>query len=172
MSSSAEREWPVPRTPAARVVGGLFRSRNYVWDNDHRIVAEYGLSWTQFLVLMYLRGRAPHHVMSPTQLYEATQASSGGMTKALHALVAAGHIERTANPEDRRSRLVKLRPSGAQMAEVIVERLIDTNTEMFGDILSMEECETLAVLLAKLSAGLQERGDRGASTVKNFDGED
>ncbi len=147
------------RTPAARVVGGLFRTRNYVWDNDHRVVAKYGLSWTQFLVLMYLRGSTPSLTLSPTQLYEATQSSSGGMTKMLHGLSADGYVDRIANPEDRRSSLVRLTNSGAEMAEKIVEKLIDTNTEMFGNILSDEECETLSELLRKLSAGLQAQSD-------------
>jgi hypothetical protein len=52
MSGSDRRSWPPEGTPAARVVGGLFRSRNFVWDNDHRIVATYGVTWTQFLTLM------------------------------------------------------------------------------------------------------------------------
>ena len=157
MPGSDRRSWPPEGTPAARVVGGLFRSRNYVWDNDHRIVASYGVTWTQFLTLMALRSAGPDFVLSPTKLYDATQASSGGMTKMLHGLADKDYIRRVPNPEDKRSKLVQLTDTGADLAEEIVDRLIATNTELFGSILSDEECTTLAGLLQKLSKGLQDK---------------
>ena len=157
MFTSDNRPWPTTNAPAARIVGGLFRSRNYVWDNDHRVVAAHGLTWTQFLTLSALRSAVPDHTLSPTQLYEATQASSGGITKMLHALSAAGYVERIDNPEDKRSTLVRITVSGAELVERVVEELIQVNTDLFGSILSEDECQQLAGLLRKLSTGLQQR---------------
>jgi DNA-binding MarR family transcriptional regulator len=148
--------WPRERPAEARIVPGLFRSRNYIWDNDHRIVEAQGITWSQMLTLVTLRG-TPDRVLSPTQLYEAAQVTSGGMTKMLHGLEQARFIMRLPNPDDKRSRLVKLTPEGAEMAEAVVDKLVATNKELIGGILSAEECETLAHLLRKLSAGLQER---------------
>ena len=73
----------------------------------------------------------------------------------LHGLEDAGFIERVDNPEDGRSRLVKLLPAGAEMAERIVDTLIATNQDLIGGILTEDECEELARVLRKLSGGLE-----------------
>ena len=157
MTTSDEPSWPKERPAEARIVPGLFRSRNYIWDNDHRIVESYGVSWSQFLALSSLRSAAPDFVLSPTQLYTTAQVTSGGMTKMMHGLANAGFIDRIDNPDDKRSRLVRLTPQGAGLAEKIVEELISENRALIGGILSSDEAEQLASLLRKLSVGLQSR---------------
>ena len=149
--------WPKERPAEARVVPGLFRSRNYIWDNDHRIVESHGVSWSQFLALSTLRSSAPDFTLSPTQLYTAAQVTSGGMTKMMHGLTKAGLIERIENPEDGRSRLVRLTPKGKDLAEEIVDALIQANKALIGGILEPEETAQLATLLRKLSLGLEAR---------------
>ena len=162
MSAPSDPPWPKERPAEARIVPGLFRSRNYIWDNDHRIVESHGVTWSQFLALTSLRSAPPDFVLSPTQLYTDAQVTSGGMTKMLHALTDAGLITRIDNPEDGRSRLVRLTPKGASVAEKIVEALIQTNKALIGGILTKEESARLADLLAKLSHGLQKRKSEGA----------
>jgi DNA-binding MarR family transcriptional regulator len=135
----------------------LFRSRNYIWDNDHRIVESYGVTWSQFMALASLRSAGPERTLSPTQLYKVVQVTSGGMTKMLHALEHAQLIERVENPADGRSRLVMITPKGIALAEQIIEKLVATNTALIGGILEQSETEELARLLHKLSAGLQSR---------------
>lgn len=161
MIDANEPSWPSERPAEARIVPGLFQSRNYIWDNDHRTVESHGVSWSQFLALSSLRSAAPDHILSPTQLYIAAQVSSGGMTKMLHGLTEAGYVERIDNPDDKRSRLVRLTPKGAALAEGIVNKLIATNTALIGGILSTREAELLADLLTKLSAGLHDRKSAG-----------
>ena len=149
--------WPKERPAEARIVPGLFRSRNYIWDNDHRIVEGHSVSWSQFLALSTLRSSEPDFTLSPTQLYTAAQVTSGGMTKMMHGLTKAGLIERIENPEDGRSRLVRLTPKGKDLAEEIVDALIQANKALIGGILEPEETEQLATLLRKLSLGLEAR---------------
>ena len=149
--------WPKERPAEARIVPGLFRSRNYIWDNDHRIVESHGVSWSQFLALSTLRSQEPDFTLSPTQLYIAAQVTSGGMTKMMHGLTQAGLIERIENPQDGRSRLVRLTPKGIALAEKIVDALIQANKALIGGILEPDETEQLATLLRKLSQGLQAR---------------
>ena len=149
--------WPKERPAEARIVPGLFRSRNFIWDNDHRIVESHGVSWSQFLALSTLRSSAPDFTLSPTQLYTAAQVTSGGMTKMMHGLTKAGLIERIENPEDGRSRLVRLTPKGKDLAEEIVDALIQANKALIGGILEPEETAQLATLLRKLSLGLEAR---------------
>ena len=149
--------WPKERPAEARIVPGLFRSRNYIWDNDHRIVESHGVSWSQFLALSSLRAAEPDFTLSPKQLYTGAQVTSGGMTKMLHALTDARLIERIENPDDGRSRLVRLTPKGKELAEEIVDALIQSNKSLIGGILEPDETEQLATLLAKLSKGLHDR---------------
>ena len=157
MTNPEGPSWPKERPAEARIVPGLFRSRNYIWDNDHRIVESHGVSWSQFLALSTLRSSVPDFTLSPTQLYTAAQVTSGGMTKMMHGLTKAGLIERIENPEDGRSRLVRLTPKGKDLAEDIVDALIQANKALIGGILEPEETEQLATLLRKLSLGLEAR---------------
>ena len=155
MTDTDGPSWPKERPAEARIVPGLFRSRNYIWDNDHRIVESHGVSWSQFLALSTLRSKEPDYTLSPTQLYTAAQVTSGGMTKMMHGLSKAGLIDRIENPEDGRSRLVRLTAEGKALAEEIVDALVQTNKALIGGILDPEETEQLATLLRKLSMGLE-----------------
>ena len=165
-----EPAWPVERPAEALIVPDLFRSRNYIWDSDHRIVESHGVSWSQFLALSSLRSAGQDFVLSPTQLYTSAQVTSGGMTKMMHGLTKAGFIERIDNPEDGRSRLVRLTPAGATLAERIVDALVAANKDLIGGILTTEEAEQLAELLNTLSRGLQERNFDRTKLERFYDG--
>jgi DNA-binding MarR family transcriptional regulator len=121
------------------------------------VASRFGVSWTQFLVLRALRFTEDTFTMSPTELYAATQASSSGMAKMLKGLAQKGLIDRLPNPEDARSTLVRLTPQGAGLVEEIIDQLVDTNTQLFADILSDEDQDLLADLLDRLSRALAAR---------------
>ena len=146
----------MPNT-TTRIVGGLFRNRNYVWESDSKVAARFGVSWTQFLILRALRFSKGDFTMSPTELYAATQASSSGMAKMLKGLALEGLVARLANEKDARSTLVRLTPKGADLVEEIIDQLVETNTELFADVLSNEDREQLAELLELLSLELERR---------------
>lgn len=150
-------EWPAEMQPQAlRVVGALFRSRNYVWENDQKVVAEFGLTWGQFQTLAALRS-AEGGLLAPTQLYDAARVSSGGLTKLLIGLCEKGYVTRKENPEDGRSKLVQLTADGAQAVEALVERLMEGNEALIGSILSGAEFEQLTGLLERLESGLRQK---------------
>lgn len=151
------RTWSVTPSTTTRIVAGLFRSRNFVWGSDSRVAADFGVSWTQFLVLRALRFTNDDFTMSPTELYSATQASSSGMAKMLRGLTEKGLVERLSNPDDARSTLVRLTSSGADLVEAIIDQLVVTNTKLFADVLSQEDREQLADLLERLSRALEQR---------------
>lgn len=147
-------DWPATKSTAGRIVRGLFRSRNHIWENDRKIVGEHGLTWAQFVTLVALRSEPPPHRLSPTELYDAVQVSSGGLTKLIFGLNESGLLRRLQNKEDRRSRPVQLTQKGKRLVEQIVDQLVEINTESFKSALSEEEMEDLAALLIKLSLGL------------------
>lgn len=95
--------------------------------------------------------------MSPTELYTATQASSSGMAKMLRGLTEKGLVKRGSNPDDARSRLVHLTEKGADLVEEIIDQLVETNTELFADVLPEKDRVKLADLLERLSHSLEER---------------
>ncbi|MEM7303158.1 MAG: MarR family transcriptional regulator [Pseudomonadota bacterium] len=157
MPRTKPRPWSVTPNTTTRIVSGLFRSRNFVWDSDSKIAARFGVSWTQFLVLRSLRFTNDAFTMSPTELYAATQASSSGMAKMPRGLSERGLVKRLPNPHDARSSLVQLTVQGADMVEEIIDQLIETNTELFSGVLPEEDREKLADLLERLSLSLEAR---------------
>ena len=157
MPKAKQRAWSITPNTTTRIVSGLFRSRNYVWDSDSKVAAQFGVSWTQFLVLRALRFTDEDFTMSPTELYAATQASSSGMAKMLKGLADKGLVDRLSNPNDARSRLVRLTVKGADLVEDIVDQLVQTNTELFADVLPEKDRVRLADLLERLSRSLEER---------------
>ncbi len=161
MPKARPRPWSVTPNVTTRIVSGLFRSRNFVWDSDSKVAARFGVSWTQFLILRALRFTNDAFTMSPTELYAATQASSSGMAKMLRGLADKGLVERLPNPDDARSTLVRLTVQGADLVEDIIDQLVETNTALFADVLPEQDRATLADLLERLSHALEERKKQG-----------
>ncbi len=150
-----DRTWPLKDSAALRIIDGLYRCRKFVWTNDQKIVASYGLTWSQLLVIEALRNAEPDYTLSPTDLAALTQSTSGGMAKMLGGLVKLGMISRVENAHDGRSSLVRLTPIGTETVERALNELARTNTEIFLNTLTQEECDALAESLAKLQDGLK-----------------
>jgi DNA-binding MarR family transcriptional regulator len=113
------------------------------------VFGRHGLSWGEYLVLAALRRSGPPYQMNPTALYGAVILSSGGMTKRLDGLEAAGLIERRPDPTDRRGRLVALTQKGRQLVDrAVVDHL--ANQERLLAALSTAERRKLGDLLRKL----------------------
>lgn len=79
-------------------------------------LAELGLTYAEFDVLMALNRAAPPYRMKPSELSKALLLTSGGISNVLQRLTAAGHVEREDNAGDARSRWVQLTESGRQVA--------------------------------------------------------
>lgn len=146
--------WDALNSPAALLVNALFRSRNHIWGNDQQIVAKHGLTWSQFSVLLNLHAQFPECTMSPTEMYSAAQVTSGGLTKMLNSMETDDLIVRVDDPNDGRSRHVKLTRRGRKRIEAIVDELVETNTALLNTILEKGETKQLVKLLQKLSRGL------------------
>jgi len=97
------------------------------------------------LAALYTHGK----VLSPTQLYDLTIFSSGGMTKVLKRLQERDLICRKEDATDKRCMLVCLTKSGE---EVIVKSLNDISKECskYFEVFSQEEMEVFSTLLKKI----------------------
>lgn len=113
------------------------------------LFAAFGLQPGEFDVLASLRRAGAPYEMTPTQLFEITMLSSGGMTARLDRLERAGLVARRPNPEDRRGVLVGLTPSGRELIERAVPEHLANQTRLTAG-LSAEELADLSALLRKL----------------------
>lgn len=101
-------------------IGRLGRLMTLAGRSIEAVFASRGITTGEFDVLAALRRTGAPHVMTPTALAHTLMLSPAGMTNRLDRLEAAGHIERRADPDDRRSLLVALTPAGRILVDAAV----------------------------------------------------
>lgn len=97
------------------------------------------------LALLYTHDR----VLSPTQLYDMTVFSSGGMTKLLKRLQERELIYRKQDSTDKRCMLVCLTQSGEDLVRNSFKDISKECSKYF-EVLSKDEMQTFSTLLKKL----------------------
>ena len=127
----------------------IHRIHDHLHHNLNQIIAEYKLQEADFFVLETLRRDSESSCLSPTELYCAMLFSSGGLTKVLSRVTSAGLVERIDNPNDKRSKLVKLTEVGKVLIDNITQEL-NLSDQKKMSVLSKQEQEQLNMLLAKL----------------------
>lgn len=149
-----KRERPDLAALPMAVFGRLLESAERVM-RDHMtpLFAEAGLHQGEFDVLATLRCSGAPYMLSPTQLYEATMISSGGMTNRLDRLERAGLVERRPDPGDRRGKLIALTDAGRRVIDETIGRHVENEQRLLA-VLSPAEQQSLDDLLKKLISGL------------------
>jgi DNA-binding MarR family transcriptional regulator len=148
------RERPDLRTLPMALFGRLNEAAERVMhEHMNPLFARAGLQSGEFDVLSTLRRSGAPFTLSPTQLYEATMISSGGMTDRLDRLERAGLVIRRPDPKDRRGKLIVLTDPGKRLIDEALSRHV-ANEERLLLSLSEAEQQTLDALLKKLIAGL------------------
>jgi len=84
-------------------------------------------------VLMLL-ANAPEEAIAPTVIAERIVQTSGGLTATLKRLVARGWVERHADPDDGRGRLVALTDAGRTAHDAVFADLVDRYRLVFTDV--------------------------------------
>jgi DNA-binding MarR family transcriptional regulator len=140
LAESAEN-WPEFDRPETRVMLGIIRLNDIVYESTRSLLAEFGLTPGAFETLMTLRGQPAPWQMTPSALYQSILMSSGGMTKVLKQLEADGLVDRVDNPEDQRSRFVRLTPAGKILAEQVMEAVAGHDRELLTGSLSDQQIE-------------------------------
>ena len=132
----------------AAVIGG---------DHLAPLFAEFGLQPGEFDVLATLRRSGPPYELTPTELFEVTMMSSGGMTARPDRLERRDLVERRPNPEDRRGVLVRLTGQGVDLIERVVPEHL-ANEARLTACLTDKELLRLSELLKKLLRHAEDLG--------------
>lgn len=88
-------------------------------------------------------------VLTPTQLYDLTIFSSGGMTKLLKRLEVRGLISRKPDVNDKRCMLVLLTDNGEKLTQKVLSEISKECSQYF-DILDAKEKKLFSSLLKKV----------------------
>ena len=129
-----------------KILIGLHRNVKELDSKTLKIAKEYGLSFSQFMVLeaLYSKGK-----LSISEVRDAILSSVGTISLVVNNLEKMGYIKREADPNDKRICILSLTDSG----EEIISKIVPENVKMidsYMEKLDYEERKTLLELLKKL----------------------
>lgn len=140
MASTRERDIGGLEDDARITSFGLFlEAHSRLWRSFDRSLHENcGISGAWFEVLLRL-GRSPDHRLTMSELALQLAITSGGATRLVDRVEAAGYVERCACPEDRRVQWVGLTDAGRdKLAESYAQHVADLEREFFGRLTRAE----------------------------------
>jgi DNA-binding MarR family transcriptional regulator len=149
------RERPDLDVAALALFGRFLRITQLVDSTLTRAMRNRGLQRGWFDLLAALRRAGSPYELNPTQLMAATMLSSGGVTKRLDSMEAAGLLERRPDPTDRRGTIVKLTRRGRALVDHALEEHV-VNEERLLEGLSPNQRKTLDGLLRTLLEHLEQ----------------
>jgi len=143
------RERPDLDLSAMGVFGRMAQVMRLLEPQVEQVFARHGLRQGEFDVLAALRRKGSPYTLIPSELSAVLMMSRAGMTNRLDRLEAAGLVERSLDPADRRSFLVRLTDEGLR---VIDETLTEhaANLARLAAPLTPRDAEALAEILRKL----------------------
>ncbi len=151
-----QKEWPEINSLPMLTLGRLAEvSARIMQQKLEPFFAEHGLHPGEFDVLATLRRSGDPYALTPTQLYEATMVSSGGMTNRIDRLEKAGLVERRKNPNDRRGVIVALTTDGFNKITQLIPKHVENEQRILA-AMSSDELQQLNKLTEKLLASLED----------------
>ncbi|WP_020679550.1 MarR family winged helix-turn-helix transcriptional regulator [Marinobacterium rhizophilum] len=120
--------------------------------------SKFGLTFWEFDMLATLRRSGAPYCLAPTALFSTLMVTSGTMTHRMQRLEASGWVERIANPDDARSKLVRLTPAGLELIDRAVEAHVQNEHQILAP-LSAADRSALEASLTDLLAVLEPGGE-------------
>lgn len=117
------------------------------------LLAEYGLTPTQYVVLAILSG---HDAVGQGRLARLTGVDSRNVVAVLDALEHSGLVLRTVDPTDARRRDLSLSPTGAALMQTLAANAAADRDEFLGT-LSLDERRLLNTFLQRVYAAHTDR---------------
>lgn len=118
---------------------------------ENSVREHHGMTSIEFEAMLRM-GRSPEQRMSMSQLADQMVLTSGGVTRLIDRLAAAGFVVRVSCPEDRRIQWAQLTDTGLSKIESVLETHLNDLDDHFFAAMSAEELETLLPVLDRLRA--------------------
>ncbi len=125
-SKAWAREYPTADTSSLLLITRLARLSGLMHAFERETVEPFDLTHSDYAVLSALRRSGSPYELSPSQLCNDLERSSGGMTKVLRRLEDLDYVKRAPDPGDRRSMLVSLTPTGIEVEEQIFNTFLSS----------------------------------------------
>ncbi len=138
------------------------RTEHHIHQREYKWIKENDLTTNQFGVLeaLYVKGDLKigqalyvKGDLKIGQIIESVLSTSGNMTVVVKNLEKLGLVKRIQDPNDKRSTIISLTPTGRSKIEAILPQHYKNITEIFS-ILTDEEKEVLKTILKKISKPL------------------
>ncbi len=97
-------------------------------------LARFAIAPADYSVLAALRRSGSPYELSPSELYNVLECSSGGMTKMLKRLETRGLVERAPDPADGRGSRVSLTPEGRRFERAVFEALLEATQSLLAPL--------------------------------------
>jgi DNA-binding MarR family transcriptional regulator len=131
----------------------LTRLETELWNSvDARLRAEHGLALSRLQPMRVIDSKPRCRVHDIAAELSIT---TGGTSKLVDAIEAAGHCHRRPNPDDRRSSIVELTPAGQRLLEQATNTFEDELERRVGSVLPRHSIVQLTDALTRLRAGEQ-----------------
>ncbi|WP_328445290.1 MarR family winged helix-turn-helix transcriptional regulator [Amycolatopsis sp. NBC_00438] len=136
--SAWARERPDLDLTAIGVAGRLGRLSLVLGPAQERVFGKFGLQRGEFDVLAALRRSGEPYTLIPSELSATLMMSRAGMTSRLDRLEAAGFVERTLDPNDRRSFRIRLTDRGFEVVDAAMTEHTANVTELLSSLRGKE----------------------------------
>lgn len=137
-----------------QVIGRVLRTAERTEQRLAAALEPLGLSYPDFDVINTLRRRNDPEGTQPRDLARSALITSGAMTARLDRLAAAGLVQRTADPDDRRAIRVRLTRKGARLAARALDAVLAVDAEVLAP-LSERQRTALAATLKRILLPLE-----------------
>lgn len=116
----------------------------------------HGMTSVEFEAMLRI-GRSPDHRMSMSHLADQMVLTSGGVTRLIDRLAAAGFVTRVACPSDRRVHWAQLTDEGVTKIARILETHLEDLDQHFFAAMSVEERSIVIPVLDRLRTTCSEQ---------------
>jgi len=139
----------------------LVRFETEIWDSiDARLRAEHGLPLSRFEPMRVIASCSDCRVYD---IAAALSLTTGGTSKLVDGIEAAGHCRRKPNPGDRRSSIIELTPAGKRLLAKATKTFEDELEGRLGAVLPDRSLHQLTTTLVKLREGDQAKRGKAAA---------
>jgi len=146
--------YPELDTSAFGVTGRVLRLAQAIDRHRTEHLNQFGLVPGDFDVLATIRRIEGDAGVNPSRLLESVLITSGGLTKRLDRLQAAGWVARHPDPDDRRGTLVRLTQEGRDLVDRALPSLLSSENELIERTLSDRQRDQAAASLRRLVLAL------------------